>query len=368
MPSSRLRHALLVAAVLLVAGLAAAPYARHYIFAATTPRLVQPRGDLTELEKTTIALFERSSPAVVQVVVQRDRLSGAGELDPDTGPGVGSGTGFLWDEAGNIVTNAHVASGAQRIAIRTTSGTVINGEVVGVAANYDLAVVRVFSVGRMPAPLPLGSSGDLKVGQSVFAIGNPFGLDQSLTTGVISALKRRMPTAAGREIADVIQTDAAINPGNSGGPLLDSAGRVIGVNAAIISPSGTNAGIGFAIPIDTVNRVVPELIRAGRVPSPGIGIIAANEAVAARMGREGVIIIRTVPGSPAERAGLQGVDAAAGAIGDVIVAVDGNRVRRLADFTDALATKKLSGKVELTVERAGSRRTISLAVVDMNQG
>ena len=368
MHSSRFGQALLVAAVLLVAGVVVAPFARHYIFAATTPRLVQPRGDLTELEKTTIALFERSSPGVVQVVVQRDRLSGAGELDPDSGPGVGSGTGFLWDEAGNIVTNAHVASGAQRIAIRTTSGTVISGEVVGVAANYDLAVVRVFSVGSMPAPLPLGSSGDLRVGQSVFAIGNPFGLDQSLTTGVISALKRRMPTAAGREIADVIQTDAAINPGNSGGPLLDSAGRVIGVNAAIISPSGTNAGIGFAIPIDTVNRVVPELIRAGRVPTPGIGIIAANEAVAARMGRQGVIIIRTIPGSPAERAGLQGVDAAAGAIGDVIVAVDGNPVRRLSDLTDTLAEKKLSGKVELTVERAGSRRTVSLAVVDMNQG
>jgi S1-C subfamily serine protease len=368
MPDFRLARILLVAAVLLVVGVVAAPYARHYFFAATTPRLVQPRAELTELEKTTIGLFERSSPAVVQVVVQRDRLAGVGELDPDAGPGVGSGTGFLWDEAGNIVTNAHVASGARRVAIRTTSGAVNSGEVIGIAANYDLAVVRVISMGSLPSPLPLGSSADLKVGQSVFAIGNPFGLDQSLTTGVISALKRRMPTAAGREIADVIQSDAASNPGNSGGPLLDSAGRVIGVNTAIISPSGTSAGVGFAIPIDTVNRVVPELIRAGRVPTPGIGIIAANEAVAARMGREGVIIIRTVPGSPAERAGLQGVDAAAGAIGDVIVAVDGKPVRRLSDLTDALEATKLPGKIQLTVERAGSRRTLSLAVVDMNQG
>jgi S1-C subfamily serine protease len=368
MPGFRLGRILLAAAVLLAVGLVAAPYARHHFFAATTPRLVQPRAELTELEKTTIALFERSSPAVVQVVVQRDRLAGVGELDPDTGPGVGSGTGFLWDEAGNIVTNAHVASSARRVAIRTASGAVNSGEVIGIAANYDLAVVRVLSMGSLPPPLPLGSSADLRVGQSVFAIGNPFGLDQSLTTGVISALKRRMPTAAGREIADVIQTDAAINPGNSGGPLLDSGGRVIGVNTAIISPSGTNAGVGFAIPIDTVNRVVPELIRAGRVPTPGIGIIAANEAVAARMGREGVIIVRTVPGSPAERAGLQGIDAAAGAIGDVIVAVDRKPVRRLSDLTDALEVIKLPGKVQLTVERGGSRRTISLAVVDMNQG
>lgn len=368
MSGSRLARTLLVAAVLLAGALMAAPYARHYFFAATTPRPVQPRADLTELERTTIALFERSSPAVVQVVVQREQISGVGELDPDSGPGVGSGTGFLWDQAGNIVTNAHVASGARSVAIRTASGTVISGEVMGVAPNYDLAVVRVASVADLPAPLPLGSSGDLRVGQSVFAIGNPFGLDQSLTTGVISALKRRMPTAAGREIADVIQTDAAINPGNSGGPLLDSAGRVIGVNTAIISPSGTSAGVGFAIPIDTVNRVVPELIRAGRVPTPGIGIIAANEAVAARMGREGVVIVRTIPGSPAERAGLQGVDAAAGVIGDVIVAVDGKPVRRLSDLTDALERTKLPGKVQLTVERAGSRRTISLPVVDVTHG
>ena len=171
----------------------------------------------------------------------------------------------------------------------------------------------------------------------MFAIGNPFGLDQSLTTAIISALKRRMPTAGGREVTDVIQTDAAINPGNSGGPLLDSAGRLIGVNTAILSPSGTNAGVGFAIPVDTVNRVVPELIRTGRVPTPGIGIVAAPEAAATRIGSEGVVIVRVAPGSPADRAGLRGVDPNAGAIGDVIVEVNGKPVRRLADLTDHLA-------------------------------
>ena len=160
----------------------------------------------------------------------------------------------------------------------------------------------------MPPPVTIGSSSDLKVGQFAFAIGNPFGLDQSMSSGIVSALKRRLPTHSGREIANVIQTDTAINPGNSGGPLLDSAGRLIGVTTAILSPSGSNAGIGFAVPVDIVNRVVPELIRNGRVPTPGIGIVAASEAVAARLGTEGVIVVRTAPESPAERAGIRGVE------------------------------------------------------------
>ena len=165
----------------------------------------------------------------------------------------------------------------------------------------------------------------MRVGQAAFAIGNPFGLDQSLSSGIISALKRRLPTVAGREIANVIQTDAAINPGNSGGPLLDSAGRVIGVTTAIISPSGTNAGIGFAIPVDVVNRIVPELIRNGRVPTPGIGIIAADEAAATRLGVEGVVIVQTSPGSPAARAGLRGVNLQGDMLGDVIVEAWGTK-------------------------------------------
>jgi 2-alkenal reductase len=361
-------RAVLIAGTLVVLALLAAPYARYAFFAATTPRAIEPRGDLASLERTTIELFERASPAVVQVIARRERHPGPGGFDGDEGPGVGTGTGFLWDRAGNIVTNAHVVSGAQRVAIRTASGEIINAEVAGIARTYDLAVVRLPGLGSLPPPLPVGSSADLKVGQAVFAIGNPFGLDQSLTTGVISALKRRMPTAGGREVADVIQTDAAINPGNSGGPLLDSAGRVIGVNSAIVSPSGTSAGIGFAIPIDTANRIVPKLIRDGRVQTPGIGIIAASETVAARTGHDGLIVVRTLPGSPAERAGLRGVDTSTGIIGDVIVAADGKPVRRLSDLTDALEGKQLPGKIELTVERAGSRRTISVDVVDVGQG
>jgi len=344
------------------------PYVRSYFFSATIPRTIELRGDLAEFERTTVQLFERSSPSVVQVVAQRGESTQLSrDFEAEGTPGIGAGTGFFWDAAGNVVTNAHVVSGAARIAVRTASGAIINATMVGIAPNYDLAVVRIQSLGPLPAPLPIGASGDLKVGQAVFAIGNPFGLDQSLTTGVISALKRRMPTAAGREIADVIQTDAAINPGNSGGPLLDSAGRVIGVNTAIISPSGTSAGVGFAIPIDVVNRVVPDLIRRGHVATPGIGIIAASEAVATRLGVEGVVVVRTAPGSPAEKAGLRGLDPRSGAVGDIIVGAAGKPVRKLSDLTDVLERIGVPGTVTISARRNGSERTINVDVIDVSR-
>lgn len=341
------------------------PQLRQLFYAANEPRAVAPRGTLADFEQTAIALFERVSPSVVQIVVQR---GGGTFTDNDAEPGqAGAGTGFVWDDAGNVVTNAHVVGTSDRVMIRTAAGDVMSAQVVGRAPNQDLAVVRLSDRGSLPPPVTIGSSSDLKVGQSVFAIGNPFGLDQSLTTGIISALKRRMPTAGGREVADVIQTDAAINPGNSGGPLLDSAGRLIGVNTAILSPSGTNAGVGFAIPVDTVNRVVPELIRTGRMPTPGIGIVAAPEAAATRAGAEGVVIVRVAPGSPAERAGLRGVDLNSGALGDVIVEVNGKAVRRLADLTDHLARTRPNDTVTLTVTRDGSRRNVQVSVVDISR-
>lgn len=366
MARARVLPAVLIAAVLILIGLLSRPYLLQDFSAASDPRPVQPRGDLTDTERRTIELFDRVSPSVVQVVAGHDNdFDFAG---PDTGDssGLASGTGFLWDEAGNIVTNAHVVGGAKRFLVRTASGRVFDADLVGAAVNYDVAVLKV-SARNLPAAFPIGTSSDLQVGQSVFAIGNPFGLDQSLSTGVISALKRRLPTSGGREIADVIQTDAAINPGNSGGPLLDSAGRLIGVNTAIISPSGTSAGIGFAIPVDIVNRIVPELIRKGRVPTPGIGIVAASEAMSARAGKTGVVIVRTIPGLPAERAGLRGGDLNTGALGDVIVSVEGRPVRKLSDLTDRLEQIQLPGKVQLTVERAGSNRTVSVDVVDVSR-
>jgi len=370
-----LRIALFVA-LLLLAAFVAEPYVARFLYTEEAPRAVLPRGDLSASEQSTIELFQRASPSVVHVFAQPDpRLLAEQEsvfpgiqADPRGGEGrVQSGTGFIWDEAGHVVTNNHVVEGAGTFRIRLASGEIVSAEVVGTAPNYDLAVLRLGRV-RTPLPaLPIGTSADLKVGQATFAIGNPFGLDQTLTTGVISALQRRLPTSEGREIADVIQTDAAINPGNSGGPLLDSAGRLIGVNTAIYSPSGSFAGIGFAIPVDVVNRVVPEIIRNGRMPTPGIGIVAAQEAAAAQLGIEGVVVVRTIPGSPAEEAGLRGIDPRTGDLGDVIVGANGQPVRRLSDLTAALEKVGVGQPIELTVERGGRRATVRVMISDMGR-
>src|SRR5438105_5794290 len=260
----------------------------------TVARTVDQRGPLSEAERANIELFERVSPSVVQVAA---RSAGGNPLAEDEGgegaAGAASGAGFVWDNAGHVVTNNHVVQNGSEVAVRFASGEVARAEVIGVAPNYDVAVLQIKNARQLPPPVALGSSSELKVGQSAFAIGNPFGLDQSLTSGIISALKRRLPTSSGREIANVIQTDTAINPGNSGGPLLDSAGRMVGVNTAILSPSGSNAGIGFAVPVDVVNRVVPQLIRSGRVATPGIGIVTAGEAVATRFGMQGIMVLGT---------------------------------------------------------------------------
>jgi 2-alkenal reductase len=356
---------IVIIALLVVLGVyIAQPYVDRLLFSATTPRAVQPRGSLADLERTSIELFERDSPSVVQVVA---RNSAAQPVQGEEEGGAQSGTGFIWDDAGHIVTNDHVVQGTDTVAVRFASGQVSRARIVGTTPNYDLAVLELENARSLPPPLPIGSSADLKVGQLVYAIGNPFGLDQSLTLGIISALKRRLPTSSGREIGDVIQTDAAINPGNSGGPLLDSAGRVIGVNTAILSPSGTNAGIGFAIPIDVVNRVVPEIIRRGYVPTPGIGIVAASEAAATRAGADGVVIVRTVPGSAAERAGLRGIDPNAQRLGDVIVAVNGKPVHRLSDLTQELERVGVGKKVTLSVKRDGRDMSVDVDVADIGR-
>jgi len=359
--SDRLTRILLVVLIALTAVVAAEPYLIRALYAADEPRPVVPRADLAASEQSAIEIFRAVSLSVVHVFVLPSRREAAilGEAE------LGSGSGFLWDAAGHVVTNHHVVETNRPVAVRLSTGEAVPARVVGRDPNHDLAVLRLQGARLLPAPIPVGTSENLQVGQWALAIGSPFGLDQTLTTGVISALERRLPTGPGREIANVIQTDAAINPGNSGGPLLDSAGRLIGVNTAILAPSGAFAGVGFAIPVDIVNRIVPQLIENGRVPTPGIGILPGPETLAARLDVEGVIVMRTLPGSPADRAGIEGVTPYG--LGDVIIGVEGESVRRLADFTEALEERGIGTRVTLTVERDGQRREVEIEVVDVAQ-
>jgi 2-alkenal reductase len=357
--SDRFTRLLLTITILLLGGILLQPYFNRLIFSVDTPRPIEARGDLSPLERSSIQVFEAVAPSVLQVVARQ-----GGAQSPS---GTQTGTGFVWDAAGNVVTNNHVIQNAAEVVIRLSSGQVMPATIIGRAPNYDLAVLRIDTREPLPAAIPLGSAADLKVGQIAYAIGNPFGLDQSLTMGIISALKRRLPTSGGREISDVIQTDAAVNPGNSGGPLLDSAGRLIGVNTAIFSPSGANAGIGFAIPVDVANRIVPALISSGRVPTPGIGILVAEEAVTAQLGLTGIVIADVVPGSPAERAGLRGVDRATGTVGDVITEADGQPVKRLTELTQRLERVGPGSNVTLSVTRDDRTRRVDVQVVDIGE-
>ncbi|MDX2274738.1 MAG: trypsin-like peptidase domain-containing protein [Hyphomonadaceae bacterium] len=324
------------------------------------PQVIAARGTLAESEQATIEIFRAVSPSVVLVIAEG---SGGRRF---AGEEVAAGTGFVWDAQGHVVTNNHVIAQARSIVVRPAGGQGddIPATVIGAAPNYDLAVLRLERPLNAP-PLAIGTSADLQVGQAAFAIGNPFGFDQTMTSGIVSALGRQLPTQTGREIGDVIQTDAAINPGNSGGPLLDSAGRVIGVTTAIYSPSGAYAGVGFAVPIDTVNRVVPLLISEGRAPIAGIGIVAADPAVAARLGVEGVLVWETASGGPAARAGLNPTDARRGVLGDIIVEAEGRPVRRLADLTNALDRVGVGGQVDLVVRRGNNTERVSVPVEDI---
>jgi S1-C subfamily serine protease len=313
------------------------------------PRSVTPRGNLTDEEKTTIAIFKEDSPSVVHITrltVRRGAFETREVLQ-------GTGSGFVWDTDGHIVTNNHVVGNARSVKVTLADNTTWQGAVVGVAPDMDLAVLWINAPKNRLHPIPIGESHNLEVGQKAFAIGNPFGLDQTLTTGVISALGREIDTENGSVIKGAIQTDAAINPGNSGGPLLDSYGRLIGVTTAILSPSKASAGIGFAIPVDDVNRVVPQLIRHGRVLRPGMGIQPAPDQIARQHGIEGVLILNEDPNGPAAKAGLlptrQTEDGVV--LGDIIVAIDGKKVTSTRDYYAILSKYQIGSTVTVTVLR-----------------
>ncbi|MEO8298981.1 MAG: trypsin-like peptidase domain-containing protein [Burkholderiales bacterium] len=326
------------------------------------PRTVAPRPALMADEQAAVNLFEQTSPSVAYITtetVQRN-MFGA-EL------GQGAGSGFVWDAMGHVVTNYHVVENARRVFVQLDAGKPIEAEPVGGAPEYDLAVVRLINPPKNLRPIPLGSSRDLKIGQTVYAIGNPFGLQRTLTKGLVSALDRELPTANFREIAGVIQTDAAINPGNSGGPLLDSAGRLIGVNSAIRSASGSSSGIGFAIPADLVNRVVPALISKGRAPLPGIGVTPVRPDLVARAGVSGVVLAEVDKNGPAAKAGLTPLNRRSGDLGDVITAVNGREIETLSAFVSELDRAGINSTVELTVQRGKAERKVRVKVIDLRE-
>ncbi len=332
-------------------------------------RTVTPRGDLAADERSTIELFEKARDSVVYISTAqlvRDVWTRNVFSVPR-----GTGSGFIWDDSGHVVTNFHVIQGVSQATVKLADGRDYQAALVGASPAHDIAVLKIGVGFKRPPAVPIGTSADLKVGQKVFAIGNPFGLDWTLTNGIVSALDRSLPGEdGGPGIEHLIQTDAAINPGNSGGPLLDSAGRLIGINTAIYSPSGASAGIGFAVPVDTVMRVVPQIIKTGKYIRPALGVEVdeqLNERLAAMTGSEGVFVLRVRPGSAAERAGLVGVSSGPQGIlpGDLIKEIGGRPVKSVASLFARLDDHRVGDAVRLSVQRAGQTREL---VIELQPG
>jgi S1-C subfamily serine protease len=329
------------------------------------PRAIAARGELAADEKSTIELFERTRDSVVYITTKREVMN-FWTRDVYSVPR-GTGSGFIWDGSGHVVTNFHVIENASEATVKLADGRSFKASLVGVSKLHDLAVLKIGVGFQRPPPVPVGTSHDLKVGQKVFAIGNPFGLDWTLTTGIVSALDRSLSESGDASVDHLIQTDAAINPGNSGGPLLDSAGRLIGINTAIYSPSGASAGIGFAVPVDTVNRIVPKLISQGRYIRPSLGI-RLNEELNNRLtkafGVTGVIVLSEKGSRPPDGDGLlrpafRDRDGNI-SIGDIIVGLNGKPVTRVRDLLAQLDDLTIGQNVIVSVLR--QNKTVDLAV------
>ncbi len=361
-PVCRALRALMALVWLLAGGLMATPVVRA---AESAPRAIMPRGELLPEERATIALFEKARDSVVYITTS-ELVRNFWTRNVFSVPS-GTGSGFIWDEAGHVITNFHVIQGANEATIKLADGSEYKASLVGVSPAHDIAVLKIASGQRHPDPVPLGTSRDLLVGQTVFAIGNPFGLDWTLTKGIISALDRSLTGETGLSIEHLIQTDAAINPGNSGGPLLDSAGRLIGINTAIYSPSGASAGIGFAVPVDTVNRIVPQIIRTGKYLRPSMGIEldeGVNQRLSLQLRVKGVVILHVKAGSPAAAAGLRAATVTRRTIvpGDIIVAIDGKPVESVGKFAARLDEYQAGDRIRLTLLRQGKSAEVSLTL------
>ena len=317
-------------------------------------------------EQATIKLFEEAAPSVVYITttaVQQDYWSRNIYEIP-----AGTGSGFIWDDRGHIVTNFHVVQNAYKAKVTLSDQTTYDAEVIGYEQSKDLAVLKIKPTGNLK-PIHIGSSHDLKVGQSVFAIGNPFGFDQTLTTGIISALGREIESIGRVPIRDVIQTDAAINPGNSGGPLLDISGRLIGVNTAIFSPSGAYAGIGFSIPVDAVNWVVPDLIKYGKLQRPRLGVELVQQQVIDRMGLQGALVMEVTDGGGAEKAGILPTRRSSSGdiiLGDLIVEINDEPVQSNNDLLLTLEKYKSGDQVKVKVKRKDQSTTLTVTLGSMH--
>ncbi|MEW7974253.1 MAG: trypsin-like peptidase domain-containing protein [Candidatus Thiodiazotropha endolucinida] len=331
------------------------------------PRQVTPRGDLASDEQATVEIFQQASPSVVYITTLQ-RVRNPWTRDIFSVP-QGTGSGFIWDDIGHLVTNHHVIAETAQANVRLNDGRSYQAALVGSSPDHDLAVLRIRVPFDRPPPVPVGSSSDLKVGQKVFAIGNPFGLDYTLTAGVVSALDRSLPESrSGVAVDHLIQTDAAINPGNSGGPLLDSAGRLIGINTAIYSPSGAYAGIGFAVPVDTVNRVVPELIAKGRYVRPSLGISVdedINRTILSKLDLEGVLVLQVTAGTAAETAGLRStfIDPNGDLVlGDVIQAIGGRSVTTVNELLGRLDDFHIGDQTTISIWRNGEELELTVVL------
>lgn len=332
-------------------------------------RTVTPRGDFAEDEKTTIDLFAKVSPSVVHITthaIHRNIFTADIRRTPS-----GTGSGFVWDKSGHIVTNLHVIEKAQAATVTLADNTNYEARLVGFDPLTDLAVLKIDADAARLQPIAIGSSDDLLVGQKVFAIGSPFEFDQTLTTGIISGLNRRIGTER-TQLYGAIQTDAAINPGNSGGPLLDSAGRLIGVNTAIISDSGGSHGIGFAVPVDLVNVTVPDLIRDGEISRPWMGVALRNPMTMYGPNGQvvelpGVMVIQVAPDGPAGTAGIRSLEwTSEGQLkADLIIAIEGDRVDSVGQLMHVLSQHRPGKTVTITVLRDGLEQDFEVELAEI---